>query len=82
MNNRKGRFKIGHIVIKNYPETVLKIMGQCIIIKAESMYAYDAIEYYALSKNFRKLKEGAPIPEYDVLVSNISEEPTFVEIVD
>jgi len=63
---RRGKFFISRKNLVQYPKVVKQIMGQCIIIRAEDMYAYNVIEYQAISDWFDEVPEGMLIPEYDL----------------
>ena len=64
-----GKFKILEIMIDNQPDLVRKIMGECIIVRAERMYVHDAIEYDAFSDHFESLDEGLMAPEYEWIIT-------------
>ena len=64
-NRRLGKFWIRGDVIAESPSDVMKIMGQCVIIRAEHLYASDAIEYIAYSPQFATVKEGEIAPTYE-----------------
>ena len=40
------------------PEIIMKIMGKCIITRAEYLHHTDTVEYYAISPLFPILAEG------------------------
>jgi hypothetical protein len=44
-------------------------MGRCIVIRCETIYYTDAIEYTALSPDFNEVPEGRTIPRYVIEVS-------------
>ena len=67
--DRLGKFSISMKVITGNGDEVRKFMGNCIIIRAEMMYAEDEIQYTAHSHLFDKIERGDRIPEYDVTVS-------------
>ena len=69
---RYGMFKIPNYMIDNYPDLVKRIMGECIIVRAESLYVSNVIEYYAISDWFDEVPEGYLANEY---IANIIKEP-------
>ncbi len=71
MNKRKiGKFRISHIFIERTSQkTLSKIMSNFVPIKAESLYAMDAIEYTALSDLFEEVPWGTEIPFYNIEVT-------------
>lgn len=67
--DRLGKFSISMKVIAGNEDEVRKFMGNCIVIRAEMMYAEDEIQYTAHSHLFDKTERGDMIPEYDIIVS-------------
>ncbi len=63
--NRRGTFSISMPVISTYPEVVMKIMSNCIIVRAEYLFMRECIMYEAYSLLFREVPEGAEAPVYD-----------------
>lgn len=61
---RLGRFRIAGVMLKNRPVDVLRVMGKCIVVRAEYLYEADAIEYTAISEHFAPLPEGFVVPTY------------------
>ena len=61
---RYGRFTVPTRWADEYRSELLRVMGKCIVFRAEQMYASDRIEYWAASDHFRELPEGEIIPEY------------------
>jgi hypothetical protein len=68
-NRRVGRFEISRKLIEDRPDIVRSIMGRCIVIRCETIYYTDAIEYTALSPDFNEVPEGRTIPRYVIEVS-------------
>lgn len=64
---RRGKFRISNDAIAKEPEKVLMIMACCIVVRAESFWAEDVIEYFAISEQFKPVDEGEATPEYGVL---------------
>lgn len=62
--NRAGSFTVSRLIIEQYPDLVLALMARCIVVKAEMLCAQDAIEYTALSADFREVQRYAGLPNY------------------
>ena len=69
MRRRTGRFKITFDLIDAHPDLVMTAMARCIIIRAESMYAYNLVEYMAISPEFDVIHMGEIAPEYSIEVN-------------
>ena len=69
MNNRKGRFVISKELLFRNPEAVRALMGRCIVVRCEMMYASDMLEYTALSPDFDETPDGLVAHEYEVYES-------------
>ena len=62
---RIGRFNLGEFVIEeSHPDLLLALMGNFIIVRAESMYAYGYIQYTAYSRLFAVTDRGEEAPLY------------------
>lgn len=70
MGKRLGRFAMSRQLVERDPETARAIMGRCIVVRCEMMYAHDTLEYVALSPDFDEVQHGEIAPEYDVIISN------------
>ena len=70
IGRRRGAFSIPTQMIAGEPEVVKKIMGRCLIIRAEVMGIKDVIEYQAVCDDFDEVKEGELMPEYRWLVDS------------
>ena len=69
-SRRFGKFSIHRKFIKDNPEIVREIMGECIILDARSDEVSDTIEYLALSDNFHEVKEGEIPQVYKITIVN------------
>lgn len=69
MNKRIGRFAMSTQLVERDPETARAIMGRCIVVRCEMMYAYNTLEYMALSPDFDEVHQGDIVPEYNVIIS-------------
>lgn len=63
---RIGKFRISCRLLSTQPELVRKIMGECIIVRAEMLYEAMCIEYTALSEWFDFIPEGEYAPLYAI----------------
>ena len=71
MRERMGVFHISLELLEQNPEAVMKIMGRCVVIRAENLYYRNCIEYYAMSPDFEELGEGECAPEYTWIVDSL-----------
>lgn len=70
MNKRNlGKFSIGRKLIDDHFDVVLEAMKDIVVVRAEYMYNSDAIEYTALSRNFRELEAGETTPIYTLIMT-------------
>lgn len=74
-----GRFIIGHATFAHDWRALLPLFAQVVVVRAESLYHLDGIEYVALSGQFDPIKHGEVPPLYDVQYrsSEAGEEVTF-----
>lgn len=61
---RFGRFSAPARMVREFHTDLKRVMGQCIVFRAEHMFDSDSIEYWAASEHFRQLPSGALIPCY------------------
>lgn len=59
-SRRVGRFAIPAAWAHSFSTDAKRIMGLCIVVRAEYIFAGDVIEYTALSEHFRS------IPSYEI----------------
>jgi len=69
MKRKIGRFSISDELVKQNPEAVKKVMGQCVIIKAEYIDHLRIYRYEAISDLFEEVPEGCMPPEYLIEVN-------------
>lgn len=65
--HKRGKFSVSMEIIRENPDFVMKLMGMCVIVRAERMFVNDSIEYIALSELFDEVEEGHQIPEYNMI---------------
>jgi len=70
MDRRIGRFAMSLQLAEQNPETARAVMGRCIVVRCEMMYAHETLEYVALSPYFDEVPQGMIVPEYDVVISD------------
>lgn len=68
MNRRIGHFALSRELVERHPEMARAVMGRCVVVRCEMMYANDALEYMALSPDFDEVPPGMTVPLYDVLI--------------
>lgn len=79
LENRFGRFYISRHMIEKDPVSVFKVLGQCLVVRAEMDYATDTVHYTALSYHFEKVSRGEKVPLYKWILSSVDEhEPKAV----
>ena len=79
--NKIGRFTIDHEHIDGNPEIVRAIMGTLIVVRAESLFATQCIEYVALCDDFEDTNPGVMPPFYDVVVDGEQGTITWSKVV-
>lgn len=61
---RLGRFLISHAPITHDWRCLLPLFAKVVILRAESLYHLEAIEYLALCEDFEEVEMGAAPPAY------------------
>jgi hypothetical protein len=67
---RFGRFSLPRQMLDSFDTGAKRVMGLCIILRAEYDYAADRINYIASSEHFREVAEFELIPEYAWVISD------------
>ena len=75
-DRRFGKFFINIECLNNNIEAIQKIMGLCIILRAEMMLARDVIEYEAWCPLFELLDPGLIVPTYTFTINGDTGELT------
>ena len=70
MDKRIGRFAMSRQLAERDQETARAVMGRCLIVRCEMMYAHDTLEYVAISPDFDEVPDGMIAPAYDVIISD------------
>jgi len=68
-STRRGVFRLSMDTLRDDPDAARKIMGECLILRAEGLLMLGAVEYHAICAQFDEVEQGFVIPEY-VWVSN------------
>jgi hypothetical protein len=68
MTKRKGKFSLPLELINTSPRTVLKILKDVIIVRAEVMYVSNSIEYYGISDQFDEISDRCVVPTYKAII--------------
>jgi len=65
--HKRGKFSISMETIREDPDFVMRLMGMCVIVRAERMFVNDSMEYIALSELFDEVEEEYQTPEYNMI---------------
>ncbi len=60
---RVGRFFIPRDLVMDDEETARAVMGRCVIVRCEMIFARDGFEYTAICPEFDEVQVGEIIPE-------------------
>lgn len=64
-DRRFGRFTVSHVVLQDMPvEEAGQLFAGLVVVRAESKFAEDAIEYTAWCADFAPVPMGGMIPRY------------------
>lgn len=63
-SRRYGRFTAPSQWAQQFRTDLKRVMGLCIVVRAEHLFVSDSIEYYAISDRFRNVPHGEIVPEY------------------
>ena len=61
---RYGKFRVPAELARRFDTSMKRVMGLCIVFRAEHLFYCDEIEYFAVSEHFRPVPPGEMIPEY------------------
>lgn len=69
MKRRIGRFTIAAPLIDTDCDQIMtEVMGACVVVRCEMLYAQGAFEYVAISPRFDEVDLGSEVPWYDVVL--------------
>lgn len=71
-DRRLGQFTITFDLIDRNPEIVREMMSDLIVVRAESMWHFRAIDYIAVGPPFEEVPEALRVPTYH---AEIRQEP-------
>lgn len=63
--DKLGEFEIPMELIVDMPDLVRRIMGECIVMRAEYVYGTKSVKYHALHESFEDREPGSDVPNYD-----------------
>jgi hypothetical protein len=70
LQNRVGRFRLPQTWIRDHRfGDLLAALDGCIVVRAESLWHCDAIDYVALHADFEPVRPGHEAPQYMAIVS-------------
>ncbi len=75
LDRHKGYFEIPMSMIDDDKDVVKRIMGKCIIIRAETLWMNGNIEYHAICDEFREIEPSEIAPKYVWLVEGDNVRP-------
>lgn len=68
---RFGRFRIAADLVERAPAAVMAVLSQTLVVKAESRYWANDIEYVALSAAFAPVPNGEEAPFYTPTIQQL-----------
>lgn len=77
---RYGRFTVPATLAHQFSSDLKRVMGLCIVFRAEQLFHSDRIEYWAASEHFRHVVAGQVVPTYRWVFDE--GHPRAVEVVD
>lgn len=66
-DRRFGRFRVGIDAMKEYPDRLAELLARCVVLRAETRFDLDAIEYTALCPSFKPVAPSCEAPLYNVV---------------
>lgn len=79
LHNRVGKFSIDVQTVRELPQTVQAIMGDCIIVRCEHLFPSDSFEYIAYSKMFEVVGKGSVINTYSIEIDYDTGDYKFIK---
>ena len=76
--NRIGRFDIAMAIIDKRPDLARRVLGECVVLRAECMLSQAAIEYVARCSAFAVVEDGDRVPDYDIEIDEDAGTITWV----
>lgn len=79
---RLGRFRISNTMLRAMAYKLFPVFGEMIIFEARNRYEFDAVEYLALCKRFKKIEIGTEAPLYELILRDFRDGSTkLVDVV-
>jgi len=69
--NRIGKFELPRADFRRSLADIKNILNKCVVVRCESMFHKDCLEYIAYSEYFESVEENGPIPFYEWETCNI-----------
>lgn len=69
-----GRFIIGHATFAHDWRSLLPLFARVVIVRAESLWSHQGIEYLGICDDFEPINQADPPPFYDVKYCNVEGE--------
>lgn len=76
---RIGRFAIPYAMFGERPDVVHRILRETLVVRAELVFASQAIEYDGFCLGFEPIGEGTTIPDYDIEYDEDADQVTWVK---
>ena len=77
--DKLGQFEIPLDLIKTEPDLIKRIMGECIVMRADFVYATSSVVYHALHDEFEDRELGTSPPEYEPAYDSDSDTLTWTK---
>lgn len=69
-DRRIGIFIIGLEMIDDDPDGCISVLNGCIVVRAETLYHMNAIEYVAYHESFKPVRVGVEVPKYMAVITS------------
>ncbi len=77
--NRFGTFQVSGTLMHDAPEEVILALRECLIVRAEHIWANDAVDYIAFSRYFDPVEAGMRAPFYNIIFTRHEDETVTFE---
>jgi hypothetical protein len=69
-HDRVGMFRVANRIIRETPLSVMRLLSTMVVVRAETLFQLDAVEYVAFSMLFDRIPKGEEAPEYRISFMN------------
>lgn len=69
---RLGKFAISRKLLLEHPDLVMRALSNCIVVRCEQLWEYDALSYVALSPLFDVVPTGQIANDYRIRFTEYS----------